>query len=145
MFTNKTNKNFNNLMSILNRFFSFAKWDFENSKKPTNKQKNPLNFGFSNVIEIWEWQIKGPVDRHAQLLSRVQLFPSPWTVACQVPLVHGILQARILERVPISYARGSSWLRVWTCISCISCTGRRILYHWHQLGSPKDSELVFIF
>ena len=31
--------------------------------------------------------------------SRVQLFVTPWTVACQVPLSVGILQARILEWV----------------------------------------------
>ena len=29
--------------------------------------------------------------------SRVQLFVTPWTVACQAPLSMGILQARILE------------------------------------------------
>ena len=38
MFT-KRHKNFNNLMSILNRFFSFAKWDFENSKKKKKPNK----------------------------------------------------------------------------------------------------------
>ena len=31
-----------------------------------------------------------------------------WTVARQGPLVHGILQARILECVAISYSKGSS-------------------------------------
>ena len=31
---------------------------------------------------------------------------TPWTVACQVPLSTGILQARILEQVAISYSRG---------------------------------------
>ena len=30
-------------------------------------------------------------------LSRVQLFVIPWTVALQLPLFMGILQARILE------------------------------------------------
>ena len=32
-----------------------------------------------------------------QSLSRVRLFATPWTVAHQVPLSMGILQARILE------------------------------------------------
>ena len=41
--------------------------------------------------------------------------------------VHGILQARILERVAISSWRESSWPRDWICVSC---TGRWILYHW---------------
>ena len=31
---------------------------------------------------------------HAQLLSRVQLFVTPWTVACQAPLSMGFPQAR---------------------------------------------------
>ena len=47
---------------------------------------------------------------------------------CSLPgsSVHGILQARILERVAISFSRGSSWTRDRTCISC---TGRQSLYH----------------
>ena len=43
--------------------------------------------------------------------------------------VHGILQARILEWVAISSSRGSSQLRDPTCVSCMSCIGRHILYH----------------
>ena len=34
--------------------------------------------------------------------------------------VHGILQARILEWVAISFSRGSSWSRNWTWVSCIA-------------------------
>ena len=33
-------------------------------------------------------------------LSRVRLFVTPWTVACQTPLSMGILQARILDELP---------------------------------------------
>ena len=40
--------------------------------------------------------------------SRVQLFATPWTVACQAPLSMGILQARILEWVSMPSSRGSS-------------------------------------
>ena len=50
--------------------------------------------------------------------------------------VHGIFQAKILEWVAISYSRGSSPLRDGTSISCVSCIGRRILYHratWETL------------
>ena len=39
---------------------------------------------------------KGP-SLSAQLLSRVRLFTTPWTVARQAPMSMGILQARILE------------------------------------------------
>ena len=41
---------------------------------------------------------------------------------------HGIFQARILEWVTISYCRESSQTRDWTCVSCVSCTDRWILY-----------------
>ena len=42
--------------------------------------------------------------------------------------VHGILQAKILESVAISFSRGIFVTR--TLNSCVSCTGRQILYHW---------------
>ena len=51
--------------------------------------------------------------------------------------VHGISQAKILQRVAISFSRGSSWPRDQTQVSHISCTGRQVLYHpphlWHHL------------
>ena len=43
--------------------------------------------------------------------------------------VHGIFQARILQWVAISYSRGSSWHKDQTCSPCVSCIGRRFLYH----------------
>ena len=43
-----------------------------------------------------------------------------WTVAFQAPLVHGILQARILEWVALPSSRGTSWPRDWTRVSCIA-------------------------
>ena len=44
------------------------------------------------------------------MLSCVQLFVTPWTIACQTP-VHAIFQARILEQVDISVPRGFSQSR----------------------------------
>ena len=49
--------------------------------------------------------------------------------------VHGFLQVRILEWVSISYPRWSSWSRDWTWISC---TGRRVLYHWASREAQWD-------
>ena len=52
-----------------------------------------------------------------------------WSESCSVlsdlcdPMgytVHGILQARILERVAFPFSRGSSQLRDWTQVSCIA-------------------------
>ena len=42
---------------------------------------------------------------------------------------HGISQTRILEWIAISSSRGSSRPRDLICISCISCTGKGVLYH----------------
>ena len=44
--------------------------------------------------------------------------------------VHGIFQARTLEWVAISSSRGSSWPRVWTCVSCVSCIATRFFTYW---------------
>ena len=72
------------------------------------------------------------------LLSRVQLFVTPWTVARQAPL-SVILPARILERVAISFCGGSSRPRDQTHVSCI---GRWILYHWaaREVSPPSPSQ-----
>ena len=58
---------------------------------------------------------------------------------CSLPgsSVHGILQARILEWVAISSSRESFWPRDRTCVSCISCVGRQILYHWATWETHK--------
>ena len=51
-------------------------------------------------------------------LSHIQLFVTPWTVApMDRSSVHGILQARILEWVAISFSRGSSRPRNQTQVS----------------------------
>ena len=66
------------------------------------------------------------------MLSHVCLWP-PWTVALRAPL--GILQARILEWVPISSSRGSSQPRDRNCFSCI---GRWVLYHKCHHPKPRN-------
>ena len=66
----------------------------------------------------------------------VWLYATLWTAAHQVPLSLGILQARILEWVAISFSRRSFWLRDRTHVSCIS---RRILYHWPTWESPRKT------
>ena len=79
---------------------------------------------------------------------RSQLFGTldgspPGSSAC------GILQPRILEWVAVSFSRGSSRPRDWTCVSCVPCIGTWILRHWAtwevlmnlgeaQTRSPQD-------
>ena len=74
----------------------------------------------------------GPHNDVLSHFSCVRLFGTLWTVA-QSSSVCGILQARILEWVAMPSSRGSSLPGDRTCISC---TGRQILYHQHHLGSP---------
>ena len=52
---------------------------------------------------------------------------------------HEILQARILEWVAIPFSKGSSQPRDQTCVFCISCIGRRILYHWATWEAPTGN------
>ena len=68
-----------------------------------------------------------------QSLSRVRLFCVPRH--CSLPCfpVRGILQARVLEWVVLSFSRGSSQPRDQTHVSCI---GRRVLYHSSPQGGP---------
>ena len=56
------------------------------------------------------------------------------TMDCSLPgsSVHGLLQARILEWVAISFPRGSSQHRDGSQVSCIC---RQILYHLSHQGS----------
>ena len=52
--------------------------------------------------------------------------------------IPGILQARPLEWVAISFSRGSSWPRVRPHVSRISCFVRQVLYHWAIRGSAPE-------
>ena len=58
--------------------------------------------------------------------------------------VHGVLHARVLEWVAISFCRGSSQFRDQTLISCVPCLGRQVLYHcaiWEDSGCSKGLSL----
>ena len=70
---------------------------------------------------------------HVSSLVVSDSFVSPWTAAPPGPSVLGIFQVRILQWIAISSSRASSQPRDRTCVSCI---GRRILYHcitWEAL------------
>ena len=64
----------------------------------------------------WRWGRQGN-------RSECQTFCDP--MACSLPgsSIHRIFQARVLDRVTISFSRGSSWPKDWTQILCIA--GRR--------------------
>ena len=56
--------------------------------------------------------------------------------------VHGILQARVLEWVATPSSRGSSQLRDWTQVSCI--TGRFFTI-WAYMGKESEKEYTYHF
>ena len=56
--------------------------------------------------------------------------------------LHGILQARILEWVAISFSRGSSVTRDWTGISCNFCLHRLILLPLSHVYIPSLLSLL---
>ena len=64
---------------------------------------------------------------HAQSLSGVQLFVTLWTVTHLAPLSTGFPKQVHYSGLPFPPPRVSSQPRDWTQVSC---TGRRILYHW---------------
>ena len=65
----------------------------------------------------------------AQSLSHIWLFCGRMDCGPPGSSLRGISQARMLEWVEISSSRGSSWPKDWTCVFCISCTGKQILYY----------------
>ena len=62
-------------------------------------------------------------------------YPVDW--GPQSSSIHEIFQARILEWAAFSYFMGSFQLRDRTYMSCVSCIGRRILYHYATWESLK--------
>ena len=65
-----------------------------------------------------------------------QTFRDPMHCSPRSSSVHGIFQERILEWVAISFIRGSFQHWDQTCVSCMSCTGRRVLYQLRHWGGP---------
>ena len=74
---------------------------------------------------------------HAKSLQSCLPLRDPMDCSLQGSSVHGIIQARILEWVAISFSRGSPQPRDRTCTSCVSCLGRSILYYYCHVGSPE--------
>ena len=89
-------------------------------------------------LEIWhhlpKWRLRG-----AWLLSLVWAFATPWTGARQAPLSTGVLQARTLEWVAISFSQGSSQPRDGTQVSH---TAGGFFTSWAQTNSNAKSESV---
>ena len=79
----------------------------------SKKDRNGMNLTEAEDIKRWQEYTESEKGKW-KLLSCVRLSVTPWTV------VHGILQARILEWVAFPFSRGSSQLREPTQVSCIA-------------------------
>ena len=80
--------------------------------------------------------IKGPVC--VQLLSRVRLC-NPMDCSPPGSSVRGISQAKIVERVAISFSRGSSWPRDRTCVSWVFWIAGKFFTRWVPGEACKSS------
>ena len=82
------------------------------------------SLSFTLLSYIWHTYQKANVKKLDVLshFSRVRLFVTP--MGCNQPgsSDYGILQARILEWVAISFSMGSSQPRDWNCVSYVSFT-----------------------
>ena len=96
------------------------------------------------VMAVLGWKNWGPANSEIEckdcclLLSHVWLFCDLMDCSPPSPTVLGIFQARILEWVAISFTRGSSQLRDWTCISCLE--GK--FFTTEPLGSPECKDRI---
>ena len=99
-------------------------WSWQQSNKDNNGEQWMLHQ--QEIADILKTSKSSPENHLQQLgyvevkwksFSRVRLFTTPGTVACQAPQSMGILQARILEWVAIPFSRGSSELRDQTQVS----------------------------
>ena len=54
----------------------------------------------------------------------------------QTSSVHGTFQTRILKCVALFSSRGSFQSKDYTDISCVSCIGWQIFYHWANWEAP---------
>ena len=55
---------------------------------------------------------------------------TPWTVARHAPRPMGFSPGKNTGELPFLPPRGSSQPGYWTHVSCVSCIGSHILYHW---------------
>ena len=90
-----------------------------------------------NPLMLWMAFIHS--DAYWTSMLSAQLLGVSEPMNCSLPgsSIHVIFQARILEWVAISFSGGSSPLRDWTHVFCISCPGRRVLYHWVIWEAPR--------
>ena len=121
--------------------FTFMHWRRKWQPTPVFLPGESQGWGSLVGCHLWVAQSRTWLKRfssskvlYAQMLNCVWFLATPWTLAQQAPLVvHGIFQARILERVAISFSKGPSPPRDWTHVSCIV---GRFFTNWAATEAP---------
>ena len=91
----------------------------------------PVSSELGSICRLWGQKALGYECQsrdtcvHAQLLQSCPTLCNPMDCSLPGSSVRGILQARILEWVAMSFSRGFSQPRDWTCISWGSCIAGR--------------------
>ena len=71
---------------------------------------------YGKVPLLFTWNYHNIVNRLCEVTQSCPTLCDPMDCSLPGTSIHGIIQARILEWVAISFSRGSSWPRDWTCI-----------------------------
>ena len=104
---------------------------------------------YDGGIEWWPMKLESSLffwilPTHVHACSLAWLCPTlcnSWTAARQHLLSMGFSRQEYWHGLPLPPPGESSQLRDWTRISCISCIGRRILYHWASWEAPSAHKL----
>ena len=107
---------------LISLFFLFLLLKVNHSPMKADTFLTTISAEFRIVVDTWCVHVKS--------LQSCLTLCDPMDCSLPGSSVHGILQARILERVVMPSSRGSSWPRDRTQVSYISCIGRQILDHW---------------
>ena len=129
---------------VFSTIFFFFFGLFQDAIQVESYNTQPFPFGlFHFIICIFVFSMSFP-----GLIAYFFLCAQSYPTLCRLMYysmpdssVHGISQARILEWVAIPFSRESSRPRAQTCVSCISCIGRQVLFlSLNHLGSPVSAE-----
>ena len=101
--------------------FLIQVWPHCTSAKMMWLKHRPLDYSLPRTPEIWYDMV---------VLHGVWLFATPMDWSPPGSSVHGILQARTLEWVAMPSFRAPFQPRNQTHVSCISCIGGQIPYHY---------------
>ena len=101
------------------------------SPVPGILQARTLEWVAISFSKAWKWKVK------VKSLSCIRL-SNPMDYCAPGSSVYGILQARILEWIAMPSFKGFFLTPGLNSHLSVSCTGRRVLYHWRHLRSPLN-------